>query len=155
MTAPRIGSALKNLTSTPGATPSGIQGMDSSEMQLASTCSKNIAFSVFLISARATGATTLRDSYARDCRNCDKAHVVIRLPRDSAMTPASARTIGMGMNYAGVHLGLWARERGSLSKRAQTTAREAWPTAAQGMPLIPPKSSHLNELIRLTKPSGS
>src|ERR1700758_3825405 len=49
MTSPRIGSALKNLTSTPGARPSGIQGMDSSEMQLASTCSKNIAFSVLLI----------------------------------------------------------------------------------------------------------
>src|ERR1700751_369747 len=44
MTSPRIGSALKNLTSTPGAIPSGIQGIDSSEMQLASTCSKNIAF---------------------------------------------------------------------------------------------------------------
>src|ERR1700751_5450910 len=55
MTSPRIGSALKNLTSTPGARPSGIQGMDSSEMQLASTCSKNIAFSVFPISARRAG----------------------------------------------------------------------------------------------------
>src|ERR1700747_2751676 len=44
MSSPRIGSALKNLTSTPGARPSGIQGIDSSEMQLASTCSKNICF---------------------------------------------------------------------------------------------------------------
>src|SRR6478736_3681932 len=81
----RIGSALKNLTSTPGARPSGIQGIDSSEMQLASTCSKNIAFSVLLISARTTGATTLRDSYACDCRNCDKVYVMIQLPRYSAI----------------------------------------------------------------------
>jgi hypothetical protein len=55
-----------------------------------------------VISARTTGVTTLRDSHARDCRNCDKAHVVIRPRRYSAMTPASARTIGIGMNCAGV-----------------------------------------------------
>ena len=64
-------------------------------MQLASTCSKNIAFSVLLISARTTGATTLRDCYAWDCRNCDKACVVIRLPRYSAITQQPLERSGL------------------------------------------------------------
>src|SRR6267143_1465338 len=49
-----------------------------------------------IASDRTTGTTTLRDSYARDCRYGDKVYVVVRLPRHSAMTPASARATGIG-----------------------------------------------------------